>query len=99
MKEQDQEARIRESKQKKHFSTKKLIRILSVTKSGRNADLILTQRRIVDKVITAQKRKGRFVSLPSDSETNMSCFGTCSIRCNRFGSNCRNCIKEFYEVK
>lgn len=96
---EDQRARDRETRLQNRFREKNVIRILATTRSGISADLCLTQRSILDDVITAYKKQGRIVTLPRDNELEMYCFGLCSIRCGKFNENCRKCIKDFYEVK
>jgi len=96
MAEEDQRARERLAERQAFFKGKKLVAILSSTRSGASADLVLTLREILDVVITDNKSKGRIVTLPPSSELNMDCYGLCSIRCGEFKDNCRKCIKDFY---
>lgn len=98
MEREDAQAREREAERKAFYENKKIVSIISVTRSGVSGELILTERKILDEVIISEKRKGRIVTLPHQDELKMSCWGLCSIRCGKFNSNCRKCIKDFYGV-
>lgn len=99
MEHEDQQARDRLAERKAFYKDKKLISIISVTRSGLSGELVLTERSILDEVITEHKNKGRIVLLPYDEEIDRDCWGLCSIRCMKFKDNCRKCIKNFYEAE
>ena len=99
MKQEDKRATEQETQYQSFFRDRRIIRIMATTRSGKSADLCLTQRSDLDKVITEYKGQGRIVTLPRENKLEMDCFGLCSIRCGRFKDNCRKCIKDFYEVK
>jgi len=95
---EDERARAREAKLQSFFKDRRIIRVQSTTRSGLSAEIILTERKLLDMVITEEKGKGRRISLPNENDLKMDCFGLCSIRCVRFKDNCRKCVKDFYGV-